>query len=53
MAAETTSTTDSAEPSGYYTSKYSGEEIDALLDQISALAQAVNTLAAASGVSLP
>ena len=26
-----------AEPSGYYTSKYSGEEIDALLDKIAAL----------------
>lgn len=26
-----------SEPSGYYTSKYSGEEIDALLDRLAAM----------------
>ena len=25
------------EPSGYYTSKYSGEELDALLDKVAAM----------------
>lgn len=28
-------------PSGYYTSKYSGEEIDALLDKVAAMTQDV------------
>jgi hypothetical protein len=31
---------------GYYTSKYSGEEIDALLDQIAALEASVEDLTA-------
>lgn len=30
-------------PGGYYTSKYSGEEIDALLDQVAALSAATSS----------
>ena len=42
-----------ATPEGYYTSKYSGEEIDALLDKIAPLEAAVAALAEAAGVTLP
>lgn len=37
VAAMSTAALAAAEPSGYYTSKYSGEEIDALLDKVAAL----------------
>ncbi len=37
-----------ATPEGYYTSKYSGEEIDALLDKIASLEAAVAVLAEAA-----
>lgn len=36
-------------PEGYYTSKYSGEEIDALLDKIAPLEAAVAVLTGAAG----
>lgn len=43
--------TASGEPGGYYTSKYSGEEIDALLDSIAQMQGEIQTLADAQGIS--
>lgn len=40
------------DPGGYYTSKYSGEEIDELLDKIAQMEQNIQTIAAAQGISL-